>query len=308
MSAKIDNTLSALEGQAAGQLSTKPEVARQKVERPGQRAMRRFRQHKLALAGLVLLVVLLFSAAFPHWIAPYDPLVMEMRDRLLPPSTHHLFGTDDFGRDILSRVIYGARISLEVGVIAVGIAGTIGITLGLIAGYFGGLVDALIMRLMDVIFAFPAILLAVTIMALLGPSTTNVMIAIGIVYIPIFARIVRGTTLALKAQDYVEAARASGSTAWRILWHHILPGTWGEITVQITLSLAYAILAEAALSFLGLGTQPPEPTWGSMLSFGREWVREAPWFSFFPGLAIFITVFCLNLVGDGWRDALDPRG
>jgi peptide/nickel transport system permease protein len=240
-------------------------------------------------------------------IAPYDPLAMEMRDRLLPPSAAHLFGTDDFGRDILSRIIYGARISLQVGMIAVGIAGSIGITLGLVAGYFGGFIDGLIMRVMDVIFAFPAILLAITIMALLGPSTANVMIAIGIVYIPIFARIVRGTTLALKALDYVEAARACGSTAWRILWGHILPGTWGEITVQVTLSLAYAILAEAALSFLGLGTQPPEPSWGSMLSFGREWVREAPWFSFFPGLAIFITVLSLNLVGDGWRDALDPR-
>ena len=163
------------------------------------------------------------------------------------------------------------------------------------------------MRLMDVLFAFPAVLLAITIMAILGASTRNVMIAIGIVYIPSFARIVRGVTLALKAQDYVLAAHASGATAGRILWRHILPGTLDAITVQITLSLAYAILAEAALSFLGLGTQPPEPSWGSMLSFGREWVREAPWFSFFPGLAIFITVFSLNLVGDGWRDALDPR-
>lgn len=305
---KLGNPANEHEKQTQTSGSSAPLTIQRKIENPGQRALRRFRKHKLALVGLVLLALLLFSAAFPKLIAPADPLAMEMRDRLLPPSTKHWFGTDDFGRDILSRVIYGSRISLEVGLIAVGIAGTIGILSGLVAGYFGGFVDVLIMRIMDVIFAFPAILLAVTIMALLGPSTTNVMIAIGIVYIPSFARIVRGTTLALKAQDYVEAARASGSTPWRILWHHILPGTWGEITVQITLSLAYAILAEAALSFLGLGTQPPEPTWGSMLSFGREWVREAPWFSFFPGLAIFITVFCLNLVGDGWRDALDPRG
>lgn len=276
-------------------------------ERPSVRAIRRFRRHKLALVGLVVLGLLLLCAAFPGWIAPYEPLAIEMADRLQPPSAAHWFGTDDFGRDILARIIYGARISLQVGIIAVGIAASVGIPLGLIAGYFGGLVDAVIMRCMDVIFAFPAILLAITIMALLGPSTTNVMIAIGIVYIPIFARLVRGSTLALKAQEYVEAARAAGAPAGRILLHHILPGTLGEITVQITLSLAYAILAEAALSFLGLGTQPPTPTWGSMLSFGREWVREAPWFSFFPGLAIFVTVFSLNLVGDGWRDALDPR-
>lgn len=277
------------------------------IERPSQRVLRRFWRHKLALVGLVLLCLLLISAAFPSLIAPHDPFAIEMGYRLLPPSPTFPFGTDDFGRDLFSRVIYGARISLQVGVIAVGIAGSVGITLGLVAGYYGGFADALIMRIMDVIFAFPAILLAITIMSLLGPSTTNVMIAIGIVYIPIFARIVRGTTLSLKELDYIEAARSSGSSAGRILMRHILPGAVGEITVQITLSLAYAILAEAALAFLGLGAQPPEPSWGSMLSFGREWVREAPWFSFFPGLAIFVTVFSLNLVGDAWRDALDPR-
>jgi peptide/nickel transport system permease protein len=278
-----------------------------RAEHPGLRALRRFRRHKLALFGLAVLYLLVVSALFPQPIAPYDPLAMEMRDRLMPPRAAYLFGTDDFGRDIFSRVIYGARISLQVGMIAVGIAATTSITLGLFAGYFGGLADSVVMRVMDVIFAFPAILLAITIMSLLGASTTNVMIAIGIVYIPIFARIVRGATLALRAQEYVEAARASGATSGRILWRHILPGTIDAITVQITLSLAYAILAEAALSFLGLGTQPPEPSWGSMLSFGRDYVREAPWFSFFPGLAIFVTVFSLNLVGDGWRDALDPR-
>lgn len=277
------------------------------AEHPARRAVRRFGQHKLAVLGLVVMCLLLLSAAVPSLLAPHDPLTMEMRDRLQPPSLRHPFGTDDFGRDILSRLIYGARISLQVGVVAVGIAAGIGITVGLVAGYFGRWLDSILMRLMDVIFAFPAILLAITIMALLGASTRNVMIAIGIVYIPTFARIVRGVTLALKAQDYVTAAYASGATAGRILWRHILPGTLDAITVQITLALAYAILAEAALSFLGLGTQPPEPSWGSMLSFGREWVREAPWFSFFPGLAIFVTVFSLNLVGDGWRDALDPR-
>ena len=163
------------------------------------------------------------------------------------------------------------------------------------------------MRVMDVIFAFPAILLAIAIVAILGTSTRNVMIAIGIIYIPIFARIVRGSTLELKTQDYIEAAHASGAQSSRILWRHILPGTMGPLTVGVSLALADAILAEAALSFLGLGTQPPDPTWGSMLSFGRDFIREAPWFSFFPGLAIFVTVLSLNLVGDGWRDALDAR-
>jgi peptide/nickel transport system permease protein len=259
------------------------------------------------MASMVGLALLLLCALAPGWLAPYDPLAIEMRDRLLSPSAAHLFGTDDFGRDIFSRVIHGARISLLVGIVAVGIAATTGVVLGLVAGYFGGWIDSLIMRIMDVIFAFPAILLAISIMALLGASTVNVMIAIGIVYIPIFARIVRGSTLEVKAQDYVESARAAGARPGRILWRHIFPGTFGPVTVQITLSLAYAILAEAALSFLGLGTQPPAPSWGSMLSFGREWVREAPWFSFFPGFAIFVTVFWLNLVGDGLRDALDPR-
>ncbi|MBI1294414.1 ABC transporter permease subunit [bacterium] len=276
-------------------------------ERPLQRALRRFRRHKLALVGLFFLLLLAVSALAPSLIAPYDPLLMQIPSRLQPPSFAHPFGTDDFGRDIFSRVIHGARISLQVSFIAVGIAAGIGITLGLIAGYVGGFFDAVIMRLMDVIFSFPPILLAIAIMALLGASTTNVMIAIGIVYIPIFARIVRGTTLALKELDYIEAAYACGAPTGRILWRHILPGTLDAITVQITLSLAYAILAEASLSFLGLGTQPPDPSWGSMLSFGRQWVREAPWFSFFPGLAIFVTVLSFNLVGDGWRDALDPR-
>ena len=281
--------------------------APRRLDHPLQRALMRFRQHKFALAGLFLVGLIILAALLPNLLAPYDPLEMAMPDRLQSPTFSHPFGTDDFGRDILSRVIYGARISLQVGIIAVGLAGTIGITLGLLAGYLGGWIDNSIMRVMDVIFAFPAILLAISIMALLGPSTVNVMIAIGIVYIPIFARIVRGATLALKELDYVEAAQASGATPGQILWRHIFPGTLGAITVQTTLSLAYAILAEAALSFLGLGTQPPDPSWGSMLSFGRDWVREAPWFSFFPGLMIFLTVLSLNLIGDGLNDALDPR-
>lgn len=288
-------------------LTTPTATARRRTDRPWQRALYRFQKHKLALVALAVLSVLILCALLPDFVAPYDPLAMEMRDRLQGPSLTHLFGTDDLGRDIFARSVYGARISLQVGIIAVGIAAVVGITTGLLAGYLGGWVDAILMRLMDIIFAFPAILLAISIMALLGPSTVNVMIAIGIVYIPIFARIVRGATLAIKELDYVEAARACGTTPSQILWRHIFPGTLGAITVQVTLSLAYAILAEAALSFLGLGTQPPEPSWGSMLSFGRDWIREAPWFSFFPGLMIFVTVLSLNLVGDGLNDALDPR-
>lgn len=282
-------------------------TATRRPDHPLRRALLRFQKHKLALVALALLALLILCALLPAQLAPYDPLQMAMSDRLQGPSPTYLLGTDDLGRDILSRIIYGARISLEVGLIAVGIAALVGISTGLVAGYLGGWIDAILMRVMDVIFAFPAILLAISIMAILGPSTVNVMIAIGIVYIPIFARIVRGATLAIKTLDYVEAARAGGTRPSQILWRHIFPGTLGAITVQVTLSLAYAILAEAALSFLGLGTQPPDPSWGSMLSFGRDWIREAPWFSFFPGLVIFLTVLSLNLVGDGLNDALDPR-
>jgi peptide/nickel transport system permease protein len=294
--------------QTAERLSPQLKVEQRRVaDTLWRRSLLRFMRHRGALVALFFLIFLLLCAIAPQWIAPYDPLGIDMPARLLPPSAAHFFGTDDFGRDILSRLIYGARISLQVGVVSVTISTFFGVIAGVLAGYFGGLVDGVTMLLMDIIFAFPAILLAITIMSILGASTVNVMIAVGIVYIPVFARIVRGVTLELRVHDYVDAARAVGARPLAILWRHIMPGTLGPLTVQITLALAFAILAEAALSFLGLGTQPPEPSWGSMLSFGREWVREAAWFSFFPGLAIFVTVLCLNLVGDGWRDALDPR-
>jgi peptide/nickel transport system permease protein len=291
-------------------------VSARRAAAPGQapvrathrwRLWRRLRRHRLAIVGLGFLVLLVFCAIAADVVSPYRPLEQAMNQRLRPPSAAHLLGTDDFGRDILTRILFGSRISLQVGFVAVGIAGSLGILLGLLAGYFGRWIDNVLMRCMDVLLAFPAILLAVTIMALLGPSTTNVMIAIGIAYIPIFARVVRGTVLTVKPNEYVEAARAAGASELRMLVQHIVPGTTGPIIVQVSLALAYAILAEAALSFLGLGTQPPTPTWGSMLSFGREFVREAPWFTFFPGFAIFLTVLSLNLVGDGLSDALDPR-
>jgi peptide/nickel transport system permease protein len=267
----------------------------------------RLRRHRLAMIGLGFLTLLVLCAVFADVVSPYRPLEQAMSQRLRPPSAAHLLGTDDFGRDILSRILFGSRVSLQVGFVAVGIAGSLGVVLGLLSGYFGGWLDNVLMRSMDVLLAFPAILLAVTIMALLGPNTTNVMIAIGIAYIPIFARVVRGTVLTVKPNEYVEAARAAGASELRVLVRHVVPGTTGPIIVQVSLALAYAILAEAALSFLGLGTQPPTPTWGSMLSFGRDFVREAPWFTFFPGFAIFLTVLSLNLVGDGLSDALDPR-
>jgi len=271
------------------------------------RILKRLSRHRLAMIGLGFLILLMLAAALADAVSPYKPLEQAMQVRLRPPSAQHWLGTDDFGRDILTRIIYGARISLQVGFVAVGLAGTIGIVLGLISGYFGGWLDSVVMRCMDVLLAFPAILLAVVIMALLGPSTTNVMIAIGIAYIPVFARVVRGTVLTVKPNEYVQAARAAGANELRMLVHHIVPGVVGPIIVQVSLALAYAILAEAALSFLGLGTQPPTPTWGSMLAFGRQFIREAPWFTLFPGIAIFLTVLSLNLLGDGLSDALDPR-
>jgi peptide/nickel transport system permease protein len=274
---------------------------------PRWRAWRRLRRHRLALIGLVFLALLVLCALTADLVSPYRPLDQAMNIRLRPPSAAHLLGTDDFGRDILSRILYGSRVSLQIGFVAVGIAASTGVVLGMLAGYFGGWLDNVLMRSMDVLLAFPAILLAVTIMALLGPSTTNVMIAIGIAYIPHFARVVRGAVLTVKPNEYVQAARAAGASELRLLVNHVAPGTTGPIIVQVSLALAYAILAEAALSFLGLGTQPPTPTWGSMLSFGREFIREAPWFTFFPGFVIFLTVLSLNLVGDGLSDALDPR-
>lgn len=269
--------------------------------------LRRLRKNRLALFGLAVLMLLLLSAAFAPVLAPYPPLEMKLQERLQGPSLRHLFGTDDFGRDVFSRVMHGAQISMQVGLVSVSIGLFAGVYLGLTAGFLGGRVDALIMRLMDVLLAFPAILLAIAIMAILGPSTVNVMIAIGIVSIPIFARIVRGSVLAVKELEYVEAAHATGLNDGQIIWRHVLPNAMDAVIVQASLSLANAILAEAALSFLGLGTQPPQPSWGSMLSFGREFITDAPWLTIFPGMAIFVTVFALNLLGDGLRDALDPR-
>lgn len=264
-------------------------------------------QNRLAVAGLIILAVLVLAALVGPLIAPYGINEISVSDRLLGPSTTHWFGTDELGRDVFSRVLVGARVSLMVGFIAVGIALVVGVPIGLISGFYGGATDSWLMRMMDILFALPAILLAIAILAVLGPGIVNAMIAIGIVYTPIFARITRGSVLTIKQSVFVRAARSLGATDARILRTHILPNVIAPIIVQASLSLAFAILAEAALSFLGLGVQPPNPAWGRMLSEGRGFFEQAPWMAIFPGLAIVVTVMAFNFVGDGLRDALDPQ-
>jgi peptide/nickel transport system permease protein len=224
-----------------------------------------------------------------------------------PPSRAHPFGSDDVGRDILSRIIHGARISLSVGLIAVGIAGTLGVTLGLITGFYGGWLDDLILRGMDLLLAFPGILLALTIVAVLGPGLFNVMIAVGIADLPSFTRVTRGQTLSVREMDYVQGARAMGCSTARVLRRHVLPNVLPALIVLATLRVATAILTAAGLSFLGLGAQPPTPEWGAMLAMGRTFLRQAWWLTTFPGFAIMLTVMQINLLGDGLRDALDPK-
>ena len=255
--------------------------------------------------GLFLLIVAV--ALFAPTIAPYDPSAVHVRDRLQLPSSGYLLGTDELGRDLLSRIIFGSRISLLVGVIAVGIAATAGILLGLVSAFYGGIVDSLVMRALDGVLAFPAIILALAIITALGPSAGNAMIAIGIVSIPTFARITRGNVLSLKEKEFVEAARACGATSPYLMLRVLLPNCLSPLLVQASVGFANAILTEAALSFLGLGVQPPTPSWGSMLDTGRKYLTQTPWYSFSAGAAIFAAVLSLNLLGDGLRDALDPR-
>ena len=254
-------------------------------------------------AGLVLVVILLAIAA--PLIAPFDPIAQPAK-RLLPPGAPYLLGTDEFGRDILSRIIYGSRVSLQVGLISVSIALVLGGTIGLISGYYLGLVDSLAQRLVDIMLAFPGVILIIAISSVLGPSMQTAMMAIGIVYSPSFARIVRGPTLVVMQQQYVEGARSVGAQPLRIMLRYVLPNIAAPVIVQTTLAFSTAILAEAALSFLGLGTQPPDPSWGTMLGSGRKYMELAPWVAIFPGLAIALAVLSLNVLGDALRDVLDP--
>jgi peptide/nickel transport system permease protein len=257
-------------------------------------------------ASLVLLGVILV-ALFDDVIAPFDANAVDVVNRLQPPSTSHWFGTDELGRDVFSRVVLGAAVSLRVGLVAVGIALVAGTAVGLVAGYVRGWVDDVLMRAMDVLFAFPAILMAIAVLAILGPGTTNAMIAIGIVYTPIFARVTRAAVLGVREEVYVRASRSVGASDARILLRHVLPNAAPPIIVQTSISLAFAVLAEAALSFLGLGTQPPAPSWGRMLAEGRGFLELAWWMALFPGLAIVLVVLAFNLLGDSLRDVLDPR-
>jgi peptide/nickel transport system permease protein len=263
--------------------------------------------NRLAVAGLVVLGLLVIVAIGGEAMAPYGVNEVDVVNRLAPPSADHLMGTDELGRDVLSRVMIAARSSLQVGFVAVGVAILLGVPIGLVAGFYRGATDSFLMRAMDVLFSFPAILLAIAIVASLGPSLVNAMIAIGIVYTPIFARITRGAVLVVSEEVYVRAARSVGSGDLRILRKHILPNVLAPIIVQTSLSLAFAILSEAALSYLGLGVQPPQPAWGRMLFDGAQYFNQAWWMGVFPGLAILVTVMAFNFVGDGLRDALDPR-
>lgn len=271
------------------------------------RAWRRLRRRKAAMVGLVVFAAFVVMALAAPWIAPYEPLKTNFLLVRKPPSGLHWFGTDEIGRDVLSRVIWGARASLMAGVVSVAIALAIGVPLGLLSGYARGWVDGLLMRITDGLLACPALILAIAMAAFLGPSLTNAMIAIGITAMPVFIRLTRGQVLAVTVEDYVEAARALGNPPVRIALRHVLPNVLPPILVQATLAMAAAILAEAALSFLGLGQQPPAPSWGSMLNTARNFIGQAPWMSWWPGLAIVAVVLSLNLLGDGLRDAFDPK-
>lgn len=277
------------------------------VETPAQRALRRLVRRRGAVVGLAIIVLFIMLAVFAPLIMPYDPTAQSWTAVRKAPSLMHWFGTDDLGRDVLTRVVYGARASLAAGVVSVGIAMAVGVPLGLAAGYLGGWLDILIGRITDAMLACPYLILAIALAAFLGPSLGNAMIAIGVATTPIYIRLTRGQVLAVKVEEYVEAARAVGNPRWRIAIVHILPNILPALLVQATLSIAAAIIAEASLSFLGLGQQPPEPSWGSMLNSAQRFLINAPWMAIWPGLAIFLSVLSFNLLGDGLRDALDPR-
>jgi len=270
-------------------------------------AWRRLRRDKAAMLGLVIIVALVLVAVFATWLAPYDYTTQNMGNRYALPGGTNILGTDDLGRDELSRLMVGARISLAVGLISVGIGAGFGVLIGAVAGYAGGKTDLLLMWVMDLVLAFPPLLLAITIAAALGPSVTNAMIAIGIVNIPGFARQVRSSVLSVREQEFVEAARTVGAGGARIISLHIIPNVMAVVIVRATASLGFAILTEASLSFLGLGAQPPDPSWGGMLNDGRAAIRRVSHLTTLPGLCIMMTVLAFNLLGDGLRDALDPR-
>lgn len=266
-----------------------------------------FKRNKTALVGITMAVIIIILAILAPWISPYDPLKQDVYHRFTPPERAHPMGTDGFGRDILSRLIYGGQVSLMVGISSVLLGMVSGTTMGMIAGYMGGRVENIIMRTVDVLMSFPNLIMGLMVMALLGSGLVKLIIAIGIVMAPRFARVAHGPTLAVREKEFVEAARAIGVSDFRMLRHHILPNIFGEVLVMGSLWAATAIRIEANLSFIGLGVPPPTPTWGNMIRSGVEWLTNAPWLSIFPGLAILLTVLSFNMMGDGLRDVTDPK-
>ncbi|HXA69742.1 MAG TPA: ABC transporter permease [Stellaceae bacterium] len=276
-------------------------------DQPWKRALRRLVRRRGAMVGAAVVLFFVLVAIFAPMIAPYSPTATDWAAVRKAPSWAHWLGTDEIGRDVLSRVIFGARASLKAGVVSVLISLTLGVPIGLLSGYVGGFLDGLLMRIVDAMLACPFLILAIALAAFLGPNLTNAMIAIGISAMPAFIRLTRAQTLSTKVEDYVEAAKAVGNPHIRIVLRHILPNILAPIMVQATLAIAAAIIAEASLSFLGLGQQPPDPSWGSMLNTAKNFLSQAPWMAWWPGLAIFVVVLSFNLLGDGLRDALDPR-
>jgi ABC-type dipeptide/oligopeptide/nickel transport system permease subunit len=269
--------------------------------------LRRAARARLAPFGAAVLALSVLLALAAPVVAPYDPLAQNLGNTLAPPDRVHLLGTDNVGRDVLSRVIWGTRVSLVAGLVSVVLAGVAGSGLGVVAGYCGGRIDGLVMRVMDAVLSFPPLVLALALGAVLGAGLGGVLLALGVVYTPTFARLMRGQVLTITARDYVDAARGLGASGWRVALRHVVPNAINPIVVQASLSVAFAILAEASLSFLGLGVQPPQASWGSMINAGRGYLQQAPWIVFGPGAALFVTVVGLNFVGDAVRDALDPR-
>jgi peptide/nickel transport system permease protein len=276
-------------------------------KRAPNRVLRRFLSHRSALVGLAVVLLFIAIAAAAPLISPYDPAATNWALVRKAPSAQHWFGTDEIGRDILARMLWGARASMLAGVVSVTIAMALGVPIGMIAGYAGGWIDAILSRITDALLSCPFLILAIALAAFLGPSLTNAMIAIGISQMPIFIRLARGQVLTVKVEDYVEAARAIGNPHHRIILRHILPNIVPPILVQATLTMATAIIAEASLSFLGLGQQPPDPSWGSMLNVAKNFMNQAPWMALWPGVAICLVVLAFNLFGDGLRDAVDPK-
>jgi len=269
--------------------------------------IKRFLRNKLALLGLAVVFFVVIASLTAGIVAPFDPLKLSLSNRIKAPSEAHVFGTDHFGRDILSRVLYGGRASLWVGVMSVLLAAAVGIILGAVGGYFGGRIDDVIVLIMDALISFPSVLLAIGLMAVMGPGVKNIIIALALVFIPTYGRVVRGSVLSIRQKEYIEAARNAGSGDMKIIFLHVLPNTMAPLIVVTTISVANAILIEAALSFLGLGVPPPAPSWGNILSDGRNFISQAPWLTIFPGLAITLCVLGFNTLGDGLRDVLDPK-